>query len=89
MELGVGAEMVVDDGVVMVLLGGFGRMREMICEVLRIWRMSLKDGATKRRDEMARMASWWRKASSRASGVKNMPTVGTSMLNFERGLGRS
>jgi hypothetical protein len=57
----------------------------MICAVFRMSRMSLKDGGTKRREEIARIASWWRKAASRARGVKNMPIVGTSMLNFERG----
>jgi hypothetical protein len=46
--------------------------------------MSLKDGGTKRREEIARIASWCRKAASRARGVKNMPIVGTSILSFER-----
>jgi hypothetical protein len=44
----------------------------------------LKDGGTKRREEIARIASWCRKAASRARGVKNMPIVGTSILSFER-----
>jgi len=56
----------------------------MIWAVLRIRRMSLKDGGTKRREEIARIASWWRKAASRARGVKNMPIVGTSILSLER-----
>ena len=43
----------------------------------------MKDGATKRRDEMALLASWYLKASSSASGVKNSDIVGTSMLSFD------
>ena len=47
--------------------------------------MSLNDGATKRRHEMARTESWYLNASSRGKGVKNAEIVGTSMLSFDLG----
>jgi len=47
-------------------------------------RMSLKDGGTKRRQLILRLSSWYRNASSSSSGVKKLPTDGTSIFNFER-----
>ncbi len=48
--------------------------------------MSLNEGATKRREEIARRWSWDLNASSRASGVKKVDIVGTSMLSLDLGL---
>jgi hypothetical protein len=43
----------------------------------------LKEGATKRRCEIARCGSVVRNASFSGSGVKNIPIVGTSIFNFD------
>lgn len=45
--------------------------------------MSLKEGATKRREEMRRRVSWYSKAERRGSGVKKVPTEGTRSFNLE------
>ena len=55
----------------------------MIWAELRIRRTSLKDGETKRRDEMYRLRSWYLKAASSGSRVKNGPTLGTRSFSFE------
>lgn len=60
----------------------------MICAELRIRRMSLKDGETKRREEMYLLRSWYLNAASRGSLVKKGPTVGTSSFSLE-GMGFS
>jgi hypothetical protein len=49
-------------------------------------RISLNEGGTKRRVEMARFESWYWNASSSANGVKKLDMVGTSIANFEYGL---
>lgn len=50
---------------------------------LRIRRTSLKDGDTKRRDEMWRLLSWYLKAASSGNRVKKMPRGGTRSLSFD------
>src|ERR1700744_1130598 len=59
------------------------RASVMACAVLRIRRTSLNEGATKRRREMNRRASWCTKASLRQSGVKKTPTEGTRSLSLD------
>lgn len=59
----------------------------MICAELRIRRTSLKDGDTKRREEMYRLRSCSLNAASSGNLVKKGPTLGTSSFSFEgRGL---
>lgn len=65
-------------------LYGLGWIIAKIWAVFKIKRISLNDGATNRRDEMARIASWCLNESSRASGVKKVEIVGTSILSFDR-----
>jgi hypothetical protein len=57
---------------------------DIICAVLRISRISLNDGATNLRHEIARRESWATKAASRKSGVKKVPTEGTRKRSLER-----
>lgn len=45
--------------------------------MFRVRRMSLKEGGTKRREDMRRRESWYSKAEARGRAVKNVPTVGT------------
>jgi hypothetical protein len=45
--------------------------------------MSLKEGGTKRLDEMKRFLSWYLNASARGSRVKNVPILGTSNLSLD------
>lgn len=67
-------------------LGGCsGRIMAMNCAEFRIRRTSLKEGATKRREEMARCWSWVMNAASRWSGVRKEAIVGTSILSLEVG----
>lgn len=47
--------------------------------------MSLNEGATNRREEIARLWSCDLNASSRASGVKKVDIVGTSMPSLDLG----
>ena len=47
--------------------------------------MSLKDGATNRREDIALRWSCDRNASSSASGVKKVDIVGTSILSLDLG----
>lgn len=51
--------------------------------------MSLKEGATNRREEIARIESWCLKASSSANGVKKVEMVGTSILSLDLAIGAS
>jgi hypothetical protein len=51
--------------------------------VFRMSRMSLKDGGTKRLDEIERLLSWYLNELPRGRGVKKVPTVGTSNLSLD------
>lgn len=62
---------------------------DMTWAVLSMRRMSLNEGGTKRREEIARWRSCDLNASSSASGVKKVEMVGTSIFNFDRALGVS
>ena len=53
------------------------------CAVFKINRISLKEGGTKRLDEMNRFLSWYLNAAAKGSLVKNVPIVGTRSLSFE------
>lgn len=55
----------------------------MIWAELRMRRTSLKEGETKRRDEMYRFESWYLKAASRGRRVKKGPMLGTRSLSFD------
>lgn len=54
-----------------------------ICELSSVSSGSLT-GATNLRELIALLLSWATKASTRANGVKNVPTEGTKNLNFDR-----
>lgn len=60
----------------------------MIWAELRMRRMSLKEGETKRREEMYLLWSWYLNAASSGSRVKNGPTVGTRSFSLD-GIGLS
>ena len=60
-----------------------GLMSDRSCAVFKMSLMSLNEGATNLRDEMARAASCTRKASSNARGVKKVEMVGTSILSLD------
>ena len=55
-----------------------------LCQLTNWEEVPLKEGATKRRCEIARWGSVMRNAFLRGNGVKKIPIVGTSIFNFER-----
>ena len=61
-----------------------GVMRDMIWAVLRMRRMSLNDGGTNLREEIALRASSCLNADSNARGVKKVEMLGTSMDSLDR-----
>lgn len=62
---------------------GPANARPIIWAVLRMRRMSLKDGGTKRREDMKRWRSWYLKASARGRRVKKVPMLGTSNFSLD------
>lgn len=55
----------------------------MSCAVLRMRRMSLKEGGTNRLDEMKRFLSWYLNAASSGSLVKKVPILGTRSFSLD------